>query len=133
VNEELKEVAYLVCIWLLQDPIPEEYATMQEIATTTVTFPSASRDALAEILRQGAQAMLTTEIETKVDGAIALYTPPTTGQIASVGKQPSWPDSQPRIPHHQPPGATPRFDSYSLTLRERAGVREQLNSSKLPL
>jgi putative transposase len=39
---------------------------MQEVTTTTVTFPSTSRDALSEILRQGAQAMLTTAIEAEV-------------------------------------------------------------------
>jgi putative transposase len=39
---------------------------MPEVTTTTVTFPSTSRDALTEILRQGAQAMLTTAIEAEV-------------------------------------------------------------------
>jgi transposase-like protein len=39
---------------------------MQEVTTTTVTFPSASRDALTEILRQGAQQMLTRAIEAEV-------------------------------------------------------------------
>jgi putative transposase len=39
---------------------------MQEVTTTTVTFPSTSRDVLSEILREGAQQMLTTAIETEV-------------------------------------------------------------------
>jgi putative transposase len=39
---------------------------MPEVTTTSVTFPSTSRDALTEILRQGAQAMLTTAIEAEV-------------------------------------------------------------------
>jgi putative transposase len=39
---------------------------MQEVTTASVTFPSTSRDALTEILRQGAQAMLTTAIEAEV-------------------------------------------------------------------
>jgi putative transposase len=39
---------------------------MQEVTTTTVTFPSTSQDALSEILRQGAQQMLTTAIEAEV-------------------------------------------------------------------
>jgi len=39
---------------------------MQEVTTTPLTFPSTSRDALSEILRQGAQAMLTTAIEAEV-------------------------------------------------------------------
>jgi len=39
---------------------------MQEVTTTSVAFPCTSRDALTEILRQGAQAMLTTAIEAEV-------------------------------------------------------------------
>ena len=39
---------------------------MQEVTTTSVSFPSTSRDALTEILREGAQAMLTTAIEAEV-------------------------------------------------------------------
>jgi putative transposase len=39
---------------------------MQEVTTTSVAFPSTSGDALTEILRQGAQAMLTTAIEAEV-------------------------------------------------------------------
>jgi putative transposase len=39
---------------------------MQEATTTTVSFPSTSRDVLTEILRQGAQEMLTTAIEAEV-------------------------------------------------------------------
>jgi transposase-like protein len=39
---------------------------MQEVTTTTVSFPSTSRDALTEILRQGAQQMLRTAIEAEV-------------------------------------------------------------------
>jgi putative transposase len=39
---------------------------MQEVTTTRFAFPSTSRDALTEILRQGAQAMLTTAIEAEV-------------------------------------------------------------------
>lgn len=39
---------------------------MQEVTTTSFAFPSTSRDALSEILRQGAQQMLTTAIEAEV-------------------------------------------------------------------
>jgi putative transposase len=39
---------------------------MPEVTTTSVLFPSTSRDALTEILREGAQAMLTTAIEAEV-------------------------------------------------------------------
>jgi len=39
---------------------------MQEVTTTTFAFPSMSRDVLSEILREGAQQMLTTAIEAEV-------------------------------------------------------------------
>ena len=39
---------------------------MQEVTTTTFAFPSTSRDTLTEILRQGAQAMLSSAIEAEV-------------------------------------------------------------------
>ena len=39
---------------------------MQEVTTTTFAFPSTSRDVLSEILREGAQQMLTTAIEAEV-------------------------------------------------------------------
>ena len=39
---------------------------MQEVTTASVAFPSASRDVLTEILRQGAQEMLRTAIEAEV-------------------------------------------------------------------
>jgi putative transposase len=45
---------------------PQEYATMQEVTTTSFAFPSASRDMLTEVLRAGAQQMLSTAIEAEV-------------------------------------------------------------------
>jgi putative transposase len=39
---------------------------MQEVTTTTFAFPSTSRDVLSEILREGAQQMLTTAIEAEI-------------------------------------------------------------------
>ena len=39
---------------------------MQEVTTTSFAFPSTSRDVLSEILREGAQQMLTTAIEAEV-------------------------------------------------------------------
>ena len=39
---------------------------MQEVTTTIVTFPSTSRDVLSEILREGAQQMLSAAIEAEV-------------------------------------------------------------------
>jgi putative transposase len=46
---------------------------MQEVTTASFAFPSTSRDALSEILRQGAQAMLTTAIEAEVVEWIAAH------------------------------------------------------------
>ena len=66
-DEELKKAAYLgLNLVDFEDHFPQEYATMQEVTTTTVTFPSTSRDVLTEILREGAQQMLTTAIEAEV-------------------------------------------------------------------
>jgi len=39
---------------------------MQEVTTTTFSFPSTSRDVLSELLREGAQQMLTAAIESEV-------------------------------------------------------------------
>jgi putative transposase len=39
---------------------------MQEVTTTPLAFPSTSRDVLTEVLREGAQQMLTTAIEAEV-------------------------------------------------------------------
>ena len=39
---------------------------MQEVTTTSFAFPSTSRDVLSEILREGAQQMLTAAIEAEV-------------------------------------------------------------------
>jgi putative transposase len=67
VDEGLKEAAYLgLNLVVLKTRFPQEYATMQEVTTTSVAFPSAGRDALTSILRQGAQQMLTTAIEAEV-------------------------------------------------------------------
>jgi transposase-like protein len=51
---------------LFNDPIPLEYATMQEVTTTSFSFPSTSRDMLSEILRAGAQQMLSAAVEAEV-------------------------------------------------------------------
>jgi transposase-like protein len=46
---------------------PKEYATMQESITSTVAFPSTSaKDAMTEILREGAQQMLALAVEAEV-------------------------------------------------------------------
>jgi transposase-like protein len=63
----LKKAAYLgLNLVVLKTRFPQEYATMQEVTTTSFVFPSTSRDVLSEILREGAQQMLTTAIEAEV-------------------------------------------------------------------
>jgi transposase-like protein len=68
VDEELKKAAYLgVNLVDFEDHFPQEYATMQEVTTRTFAFPSTPiRDVLSEILREGAQQMLATAIESEV-------------------------------------------------------------------
>jgi transposase-like protein len=68
VDEELKKAAYLgLNLVDFEDHFPQEYATMQEVTTRTFAFPSTPiRDVLSEILREGAQQMLATAIESEV-------------------------------------------------------------------
>jgi putative transposase len=59
---------------VVHDLIPQRYATMQEVSTTTVSFPSiGSRDALTEVLRSGAQRLLAEAIEAEVAEWIASH------------------------------------------------------------
>jgi putative transposase len=53
---------------VIQGPyFPQEHATMAEVSSSTIGFPvSSSRDVLSEVLRAGAQQMLTTAIEAEV-------------------------------------------------------------------
>ena len=52
---------------VLQNLIPKEYATMAESTTQSLTFPeSTAKDVMTEILRKGAQQMLTRAIEEEV-------------------------------------------------------------------
>jgi putative transposase len=53
---------------VIQRPyFPQEHATMAEVSSSTIGFPvSSSRDVLSEVLRAGAQQMLTTAIEAEV-------------------------------------------------------------------
>jgi putative transposase len=54
-------------MWLLKSPFPQEYATMAEPSSSTVSFPGiSSKDALSDVLRQGAQRMLAHAIEAEV-------------------------------------------------------------------
>jgi putative transposase len=64
----LKKAAFLGLNLVVYDPIlTARNATMQEVNTTTVSFPStSSRDALTEVLRSGAQRLLTEAIEAEV-------------------------------------------------------------------
>ena len=60
---------------VVHDLIPQRYATMQEVSTTTgLSFPSASsRDALTEVLRSGTQGLLAEAIEAEVAAWINLH------------------------------------------------------------
>ncbi len=52
---------------VLQNLIPKEYATMAESTTQSLEFPgSTTKDVMTEILRKGAQQMLTRAIEEEV-------------------------------------------------------------------
>src|SRR3954462_12546233 len=53
---------------VVYDPIlTQRNATMQEVSTTPVSFPSTrSRDALTEVLRSGAQRLLAEAVEAEV-------------------------------------------------------------------
>jgi Transposase, Mutator family len=53
---------------------------MQEVTTTSFAFPSASRDTLTEILREGAQQMLSAAIEAEVAEWIAAHRHLTDGR-----------------------------------------------------
>src|SRR5690554_3797023 len=52
---------------VVYDLIPQRYATMQEVSTPALSFPSTtSQDALTEVLRSGAQRLLAEAIEAEV-------------------------------------------------------------------
>src|SRR5688500_8051384 len=54
-------------MWLHLIPFPQEYATMAEPSSSTVSFPGiSSKDVLSDVLRQGAQRMLAQAIEVEV-------------------------------------------------------------------
>jgi putative transposase len=64
----LKKAAFLGLNLVVNDPIlTQRNATMQEVSTTPLTFPSTNpRDALTEVLRSGAQRLLAEAIEAEV-------------------------------------------------------------------
>ena len=52
---------------MLNDPIPQEYATMRESTKQVVSLPAAtSQDILTNILRDGAQRMLAQAIDAEI-------------------------------------------------------------------
>ena len=56
---------------VIYDLIPQRYATMQEVSTTALSFPStSSQDALTEVLRGGAQRLLAEAVEAEVSAWI---------------------------------------------------------------
>jgi transposase-like protein len=79
---------------VIDDPIlTHRNATMQEVSTTTVSFPStSSRDALTEVLRRGAQRLLAETVEAEVREWIASHAHVTDeagrGQVVRNGHLP---------------------------------------------
>ena len=66
-EDELKKAAYLGLNVVALIPFPQEYATMAERSSSTISFPgSSSKDVLSDVLRQGAQRMLAQAIEAEV-------------------------------------------------------------------
>ena len=57
-EDELKKAAYLGLNVVASILFPQEYATMAERSSSTVSFPGiSSKDVLSDVLRQGAQRM----------------------------------------------------------------------------
>src|SRR4029079_15574384 len=112
---------------------------MHEATTPTVTFPSASRDALTEILRRGAQAMLTTAIEAEVaewiEGHAHHQDERGRRQVVRNGYLPERSITtglgpvkvrQPRVHDRRPAGEAEPFSSKILPphLRKRRSIEE---------
>ena len=77
-EDELKKAAYLGLNVVAFSPFPQEYATMAERSSSTVSFPGiSSKDVLTDVLRQGAQRMLVQAIETEVAEWIEVHAPVT--------------------------------------------------------
>jgi putative transposase len=114
---------------------------MQEVTTTSVAFPSTSRDVLTEILRQGAQEMLKTAIEAEVAEWIGehdhLQDERGRRQVVRNGYLPERSITtgvgpvkirQPRVHDRRPPAERESFNSKILPpyLRKTKSIEELL-------
>ena len=111
---------------------------MQEVSTTTFAFPSTSRDVLSEILRAGAQQMLTTAIEAEVREWIESRSQLVAGGRRQVVRNGFMPErkivtglgeiavKQPRVHDRRPPEEREHFTSKILPpyLRKTKSIEE---------
>jgi len=66
------ELQRAACVnWIHKQLHSQEHATTNEVTSTAIEFPAASRDVLTELLRQGGQEMLAAAIEAGVNDWIA--------------------------------------------------------------
>jgi len=123
----------------IQHPL-KEYATMQEVTTTAVSFPStAAKDVLTEILREGAQTLLVQAIEAEVADWIDRHAHLTDGKghrlVVRNGRLPKRQITtgvgqvevqQPRVHDRRPEEATEKFTSKILPpyLRKTKSIEE---------
>jgi transposase-like protein len=125
---------------VLQNLIPKEYATMAESTTQSLAFPgSTAKDVMTEILRKGAQQMLTRAIEEEVAEWIEqradLHDAQGRHQVVRNGYLPKRTITtgigpvevkQPRVRDHRLSGEAERFTSKILPpyLRKTKSIEE---------
>ena len=124
----------------MQNLIPKEYATMAESTTQSLAFPgSTAKDVMTEILRKGAQQMLTRAIEEEVvewiEQRTELHDAQGRHQVVRNGYLPQRTITtgigpvevkQPRVRDHRPAGEAERFNSKILPpyLRKTKSIEE---------
>ena len=125
---------------VLQNLIPKEYATMAESTTQSLAFPgSSAKDVMTEILRRGAQQMLTQAIEEEVvewlQQRTNLHDAQGRHQVVRNGYLPQRTITtgigpvevqQPRVRDHRSAGEAERFTSKILPpyLRKTKSIEE---------
>jgi putative transposase len=125
---------------VFQDLIPKEYAAMAESTTQSLAFPeSSAKDVMTEILRQGAQRMLTQAIQEEVDEWIGeraeLRDAAGRHQVVRNGYLPGRTITtgigpvdvrQPRVRDRRPPDEAEKFTSKILPpyLRKTKSIEE---------
>ena len=124
----------------MQNLIPKEYATMAESTTQSLAFPgSSAKDVMTEILRRGAQQMLTQAIEEEVvewlQQRTNLHDAQGRHQVVRNGYLPQRTITtgigpvevqQPRVRDHRSAGEAERFTSKILPpyLRKTKSIEE---------